>query len=170
MPISGFGLYSGSCLQNRCTVGLQILQTKHTLTWYPLESHSGAVCVSWYILRGTLCRHRLSLTLVLKRITLAVLNHSKSLHRLLPVADVLILSLNTVFSSVISFRLSATCCTSKVLTNMSLTPAGRASTLWRNQWKTEWEIWHFNLLSLLLYYCYPGKAVKTMHSLPQSLL
>lgn len=62
-------------------------------------------------------------------------------------------TLINIFLSVISFRLSVICYTSKVLTNMSLTPVGRASTLWRNQWKTEWEIWHFIVLCYLFIIC-----------------
>lgn len=75
----------------------------------------------------------------------------------------------SVFLSVIPFRLSATYCTSKVLTNMSLTPAGRASTLWRNQWKTEWEIRHFIVLWLLLYLSLSREGRKR-HALSSSKL
>lgn len=48
----------------------------------------------------------------------------------------------TTYSSAISSRLSVICCTLKVLTNMSLTLGGRASTLWRSQWKTEWDAYY----------------------------
>lgn len=50
----------------------------------------------------------------------------------------------SIYSSEISSRLSVICCTSKVLTNMSLTPDGKASTLWRSQWKTEWDVYYMN--------------------------
>lgn len=55
----------------------------------------------------------------------------------------------SIYLSVIPYRLSVTCCTSKVLTNMSLTPAGRASALWRNQWKTEWAVCCFCTVAIL---------------------